>query len=223
MKKLILSFFVMTLVPSFAFAQNIPNAPSNIKLVAPGYDTQAAGTSTTMYASWLDNANNESGFVVTVYRYAAGVLNPVATSIVQPNATITMMLDVPLSQTNQTADAFYASIYAYNQYGSSTLATSTYINAVKAPVTPINFTGIATSSRALLAWKDKATNELGYVLNRYLFSSTFMVLDTVITLPQNSTSYFDTSVVAGRLYRYTLGVFNAYSSSTAPNYVDITP
>jgi hypothetical protein len=101
----------------------------------------------------------------------------------------------------------------FGMSGWSNVATAT--TGHRAPAAPTGFTAtyVGANSAGLygntrLNWQDNATTEVGYRINRCepLSCSTTQVSYTV---PANSTTYLDTSVVDGQEYWYAVGALGA--------------
>jgi fibronectin type 3 domain-containing protein len=75
-----------------------------------------------------------------------------------------------------------------------------------APAAPLSFTASVAKGQVKLAWKDNASNESSYVVERSLDGVSF---NQIATLPINSASYTDTSAAARRKYYYRVGAANA--------------
>ncbi len=79
------------------------------------------------------------------------------------------------------------------------------------PAAPTSLTATAASSSQInLAWKDNATNETGYGIQRSTDGSTF---STVATLGANSTSFASTNLSADTTYYFRVIATNASGSS----------
>jgi hypothetical protein len=82
---------------------------------------------------------------------------------------------------------------------------------VEPPSTPANFSGTSTSPQsASLSWVDTSANESGFRLDRAEDQGSFAELTN---LPPNSTSFIDTTVTAGKTYRYRILARNSGGES----------
>ena len=93
--------------------------------------------------------------------------------------------------------------------------------APKAPSTlalPAGYTAGATSVK--LTWKDNATNETGFKVERFLVGGSSWTL--VTTTEANATSYTDTSAKAASSYVYRVKATNSYGTSAASNELKVT-
>lgn len=197
--------------------------PSGVGLYAINANTQATGTVAQMYAGWKDNSYDETVFFVTIFRLAYGSSTVVASTTMNMNATGTY-ISVPLGYSNQADFTYYAGVQAYNQYGTSRMATSTQVYAVKKPAAPTKFALVPSKKNTgvSLKWNDKATNEGFYSLTRSRLLGGNYVFDTSFFLPANSKSYTDMVTATSTKYRYMLSADNAYGIGKATNYVDVT-
>jgi FtsP/CotA-like multicopper oxidase with cupredoxin domain len=138
------------------------------------------------------------------------------------------------SYTDTTADA--TTIYAYRvdafnaatdpshtsstpdpatMYNSGTPSNVLTFSAVKqAPAAPTNLTAsLSGTSNANLTWKDNATNETGYVVERSKDGTNFTALPT---LAANATAFTDTGLAPGT-YTYRVKAINTTVSSSYSN------
>lgn len=88
--------------------------------------------------------------------------------------------------------------------GGTTMATGM---AVEPPAAPTDLTASPLEGGVHLVWKDVATNEDNYVLEREMVGDPDFA--TVSELPFDSVSYHDTSVTAGMSYVYRVKAVNA--------------
>lgn len=65
-----------------------------------------------------------------------------------------------------------------------------------------------------LNWLDQSDNETFFIIQRRLNDNEFQILDTVTF---NNTTYIDSNVVAGNIYRYRVKAVNQYTSSSWSN------
>jgi len=78
------------------------------------------------------------------------------------------------------------------------------------PATPLTFAIAAVRGEVKLSWKDDASNESSYVVERSLDGVSF---SQVATLPANSSQYVDASVAPRRKYYFRVGAANAAGTS----------
>jgi fibronectin type 3 domain-containing protein len=102
--------------------------------------------------------------------------------------------------------------------GSGAAATTNISVTVANPVPPAAPTSlttmVASTSRVDLAWIDAANNEDGFKVERSTDGITFVQVGTV---PANTVTYMDTTVVGGLTYTYRVRAFNAAGDSMYSN------
>jgi hypothetical protein len=130
-------------------------------------------------------------------------------------ATIAPSLtQLSFSNTGLAASTSYSyRLRAYNAGGPSgwsTVATAVTQAPLKIPSTPVGLTGTATPGVITLTWQDSDT-ETGY---RVLRCGTPSCTPTTViaTLPADTISWPDTTVVKGVAYRYIVQAYNAAGS-----------
>ncbi|BBI99711.1 laccase [Ferrigenium kumadai] len=100
-----------------------------------------------------------------------------------------------------------------------------------APATLAGVTAAAPASGVTLTWTDptpaatattpgNAQNEIGFTIQRATGAGAFATIGTTLA---NSTSYTDTTAVAGTTYSYNVVAFNAAGNSPASNTTTVTP
>lgn len=91
------------------------------------------------------------------------------------------------------------------------------------PIAPAAPTGLiasnVTASGVSLTWLDNAGNETGYKITRQLESDNSIQL---ATLPANSTTFTDSTLLAGSVYEYTVAAYNAAGPSDGAIVVIVT-
>ena len=192
------------------------DSPSNEQMVA---DPPAAPTDLIANVSfgpqvdlsWIDNATNETGYVVERSDDDGVTFAAVAT----------LGADV-MSYTDTTA--IPGVIYDYRVYAVNVNLASDYSNTVNVdvpatPATPINLVltvqgSLANGPRVRVVFKDKAKNESGFVIERADNGGGFAVV--AVLGPRNNTgkvTWFDTAIVAGASYSYRLYAINGPTPS----------
>lgn len=84
-----------------------------------------------------------------------------------------------------------------------------------APTAPANLTATSSNPQsASIAWTDTSAEETGFRVERAEDQGAFQALTS---LPPNSNSYVDSSVVSGKTYRYRLFALNQSGDSPASN------
>lgn len=172
---------------------------------APTGPSYLAGTApTTMYVSWGDNANNETGFEIEFA--TAGASGPY--TLVYTAPANTNYYYVPNRLPNTT---YWVRVRAVNQYGASDyngVASAATPNAI--PSAPSSLVASNVNYTMSLAWADNSNNETSFVVHRSTDGTTFALLTT---LAANVTSYVDTNAAYNTTYYYKVASANALGTS----------
>jgi hypothetical protein len=173
-----------------------PAAPSG--LAATGSAGQAALT-------WVDNANNETGFKIE-RKLAA-----------DPDSSYAQVGTAATNATMFTNTGVAAGSYSYRVRATNAVGDSAYSNVANATVTaasgpaaPSNLSaGTATGNQANLTWTDNSSNETGFRVERKVGAGAYAAL---ATKGANTTTHSDTGLAAGT---YTYRVFATGSPDSA--------
>lgn len=130
------------------------------------------------------------------------------------------------SNTGLTASSSYSyRVRAYNLNGTSeysNIASATTLTAPTLPAAPTNLAGVVISkSQINLTWKDNATNETGFILQRCK-GSTCTNFAQIASLGANVTSYNNTGLSANTTYRYRIYAYNSAGNSAYSNIITLT-
>jgi predicted phage tail protein len=95
---------------------------------------------------------------------------------------------------------------------------------VPLPAAPTNLTAtLQAGPQVLLSWRDNASNETGFVIERSIGGGAFTTLLTVGARTGTGTvSYTDTTVVQGNSYSYRIAAVNAAGMSGYTNTASVT-
>jgi alpha-tubulin suppressor-like RCC1 family protein len=184
-----------------------PAAPSGLSAVAT--------SSSSVTVNWVDNANNETGYLV--YRYnGAGWGSPIATL----GANTTTYTNTGL----QPSTIYYYWVCAQNSVGSSCpsgfATVTTQAGVATAPAAPSGLSAVATSSSSVTVnWVDNANNETGYLVYRYNGSGWGA---PIATLGANTTSYADTGLLPSTAYFYWVCSQNSLGSGCPSGFATVT-
>ena len=178
--------------------------------------------------SWRDNATNETGYRIERRLTSGTTLSLVAN--LAANAT-------SYQNTGLTAATGYTYVVsAIAPGGGLVSATPIAVTTYALTAAPTSFTATAFSaSQVNLSWRDAATNETGYRIERRLTSGT--TLSLVANLPANAASYQNTGLTAATGYTYVVSaiapggalassapvVVTTYALTAAPTTVVATP
>jgi phosphodiesterase/alkaline phosphatase D-like protein len=186
--------------------------------------------------SWTDNSLKETQFTIqraTDANFTAGLttFNYVNPSTVAPNA-------VTFQDTNARRDtSYWYRVFAignpvgdlltagFPTMAADSVSTNALQVSVGAPTTqgPANPTNLVATVQAgpqvRLTWRDNATNETGFVVERCTGVGCTNFAQTALPGPRNGTgnvNYTDTTVTAGNTYSYQVWAVNAIGRSAAP-------
>ncbi len=220
----ILAHEEMDMMHSMAFAVP-PRAPSNLAANIVGFLFMRR-----VALTWVDNSTTETGFKVQKSVNNTGPWTTIAT--LPPNST---SYTDPIGTTN---NAYYYRVVSSCTVGDTgtpgfptVTADSEPSNIVKIgqiqvlpPATPTNLTALRlTRQRVRLTWRDNATNETGFVIERSDNGGAYFILATVgPRLFTGNVNYTDSTVAPGNSYNYRVASVNeaglsAYSNTTNVN------
>jgi titin len=181
-----------------------PAAPTNL--------TASAVSNSEIKIDWTDKSNNETGFKIERAK-GGGIF----TEITSLGANVTTYSDTGLSANTE----YTYRVRAYNGFGSSgysnsASATTFFIILIPTPpLAPADLTANSVSStRIVLDWADKSSNESGFKIERREGSAPFTVIDTVAA---NTTSYSNTGLDANTTYNYRVMAYNGFGNSAYTN------
>jgi hypothetical protein len=202
----------LNLAAALTSESTMPTAPAAPTSLAAGNVTTSALTLT-----WIDNADNETGYVVQ--RQSGGTWTTVATL----GADATTYQNTGLSA----GTTYSYRVQAFNAGGdsaySNVVTTTTASPPLTAPNAPSRLTGSAKpkpSMRINLTWTDNATNEAGFRV--YRSSDGGATWSVLVQLGANVGNYVDSSVAASRTYSYRVTAFNGAGESAFSNTATIT-
>jgi len=182
-----------------------PAAPSGLSAVGL--------SSSSILVSWLDNSNNETGFLV--YRWNGSTWVQIATV----GANVTSYVDTGL----QPSTTYYHMACAQNSAGTScsaTYSTATTLNAaITPPAAPSGLSAVPLSTSSIrVSWVDNSNNETSFLVYRWN-GSTWVQIATV---GANVTSYTDTGLQSSTTYYHTACSQNSAGGNCASTYSTAT-
>lgn len=182
-----------------------PAAPTTLKATA------VSGTRVDL--SWTDRSNNELGF--DLERSTDGATYYLADTVGAGDVNYSDL-------TVQPGHTYFYRVRAYNPGGSSAYAPAISVAtpAVTLPKAPSSLTATALTagSGVSLAWKDNATNEAGFQIERQT-GGTWQVLATVAA---NIRTFKDASAARRTTYTYRVLAFNVAGGSPYSNQVSVS-
>ncbi len=186
-----------------------PAAPSNL--------SAALQAGPQVQLTFRDNANNETGFIVE-RATGNGAFAQVGT--VGPRAGVgnVTFIDNTVAVGNQ---------YRYRVAAANGSVASAYSNTVSVnvpvpppPAAPTTLTtALVNGTQVRLTWRDNATNETGFIIERSNGGGFVQVGTAPARAGTGNTTFVDTAVVAGVAYTYRVaasnnGVLSAYSNTS---------
>lgn len=183
--------------------------------------------------STLGNPGNEIGYIIMrapITNGKAGTYTQIGTAL----ANVTTFTDnTPVANTSYSyrVDAYNAASTPNSTDPAAAAKNGTPSNAITlaglvdvAPTAPTNLSATIQSAKSVsLSWRDNATNETGFKVERATNGGAFTVIAT--PGPKTSTgnvSYTDSTVVAGNTYTYRVYAVNGNSASGYSNTVDVS-
>lgn len=195
------------------------NSVSLTLLAPPAAPTDLTATllanPTRIRMTWLDNATNETGFVVE--RSINGSPFAMVTTLQARAGTGSMTYT---TQTLTNGNIYSYRIVAINAAGSSAPSNVISMAIGAAPTAPTNLAGtlLGNPTRIRLTFTDNATTEINFALERSENGGPFALL---ATLPRRNNTggvtYNDTTVLAGNTYSYRVMAVNGVGPSAYSN------
>lgn len=196
---------------------NPPATPSNLAL------TLQAGPQVRL--TWRDNATNEGGFVIE--RSTVGLGGPfvqIATVPARNSTGNVTFTDTTVKEATSDVTYWYrvAAVNPIN-FGAPTYS-DTQVIVVTLPTRPANPTSLTAVLQAgpqtMLTWKDNATTESGFRIERSINGGGFTLLATAPAFAGTGTvTFVDTTVTnssADVIYSYRVWATNSVGDSLAP-------
>jgi predicted phage tail protein len=187
-------------------APTAPAAPSDLAA------TEEAGPQVKL--TWVDNANNETGFVVE--KSTDGITFAALPAVIGPDTTSFVDADVLPGST------YIYQVAAVNDVGPSAYsntASVTLTTPPTAPAAPSDLTAVQlVAQEVTLAWVDNANNETGFAIERSEDGVNFAPLTTV---GADTTAFADSTVSAGVTYTYQVAAVNDVGPSAYSNMASV--
>ncbi|MCX6081565.1 MAG: multicopper oxidase domain-containing protein [Chloroflexi bacterium] len=193
---------------------NVANATTfDVPPVAPTSLTATAINPGQVNLTWTDNAANETNFRIERTSVTGGTTST-STFIVAANVTVYNDL------TTAPFTTYAYQVIAFNAIGDSlpsNIATVTTPDLI--PAAPTGLSAVQNGLQVNMAWTDNANNETSFVVERSINGAGFT---TFATIPANTVSYPDTTVIAGSSYAYRVMAKNSGGVSAYSNTVSVT-
>jgi hypothetical protein len=182
-------------------APTLPAAPSG--LVAKAITPQRIDL------TWVDNSNNESGFLVERSTNGGKSWSKLA----QTGADVRTYSDTSVVKRK----TYQYRIRAFNDGGTSAPCTAAKVTTPAAMPLPAGVSGLTavgvSPQRVELSWTDNALTESGFVVERSTNGGKKWT--TVARLAAETVAYTDTTVAEGQSYVYRVRAFNSRGYSAA--------
>jgi FtsP/CotA-like multicopper oxidase with cupredoxin domain len=175
---------------------------------------------TRVQLTWIDNANNETGFVIE-RSVNGGPFTQVATNgprfgVGRSVSRTLVNLTSGNTYTYRVKAMLDTTSSAYSNEASVTVGGSTV------PAAPTNLVGTAVSATQVnLTWSDNANNETGFRIERCT-GTTCTNFTQIGTVNANLTAYSDTTAAVNTTYRYRVAATNQAGPSPFSNIVTVT-
>ena len=168
--------------------------------------------------SWTDNSNNETSFVVERSQ-DGGAFSQIASLPADTTAFQDTTLPVVPAGATFTYRVAAANASGLSPYSNT---ASVIVPALPADPTGLNLTALA-GPQVRLVWRDNATNETGFLIERSTDGVNFSVLATAPARGgTGTTNYNDATVLAGLTYYYRVAAVNSVVKSGYSNVASIT-
>ena len=222
----ILSHEEMDMMHTMAAAVT-PKTPTGLTAVQSGTGSKKVNT-----LNWNDNAANETNYLVQRSATSSGPWTTIAT--LPADNTATPVARTYVDKIGNTSNAYYYQVVAINTVGDtqttgfptitqeSAPSNSVVVGsqAIIKPAAPSSLTAtIQAGPQVVLAFRDNAVNETGFVIQRSTNAgSTWATLVTIGAVSGTGNAGFtDTTVSAGMAYWYRVAAVNAAGLSAYSN------
>jgi len=192
-----------------------PSAPTNL--------TAALQAGPQILLTWLDNATNETGFVVE-RSDNGGAFVQIAAPGLRTNTGSVTYTDTAVAVGN----TYQYRVNAVNAAGPSAysgVVTVSITTAPALPAAPSNLTATATrgffGATVNLTWSDNSTDETGFTIQRATDAAFTNGLNTT-TVAANTTTRQQTFLPRGVTYYYRVRATNSVGPSEWSNVVQVT-
>jgi hypothetical protein len=225
----ILSHEEMDMMHSLVFA--VPPKPPTLNTT---YTVTGPANNPTVNLTWIDNSIKEAGFTVqrasdanfatglTAFNVGPNIVSFSDTTVNNNTAYWyrVFAIGTPVGDTQAYPGSLGFPTMAADSV-SSTLPVTVGVPTTAVPADPTLLTGTVLSGpRVRLTWRDNATNETGFAVERSINGVDFVQIAT--PGPRNGTgnvTYTDTTVTAGNTYFYRVWAVNAQGRSVNPTNV----
>jgi FtsP/CotA-like multicopper oxidase with cupredoxin domain len=205
-----------TMTANSGYSNVVPINP----LLAPGPLVASLQAGGRVLLTFMDNAINETGFVIERMTTGGGGFTPLAT--IGPRANTGSV-----TYTDYTAVAGSTNTYRVKAIAglvSSAFSNQAFVTIGPAPLAPANLAAVASAANGnkdnvTLTWADNSLDETGFLLQRAT-DPTFTTGLINISLAANVTTYVDAGLPRLATYYYRIQSFNAGAGSA---FINATP
>lgn len=168
---------------------SVPVKPDNLKISSTGTDR--------LTITWRDNANNEKG-----YRIERKPVNGTFSEIATVGANVTSYTNTGLSNNTTYTYRVRAFNDAGNSQYSNEISGKTGVSLAKPDTLEVS---TISTDRVTITWKDRSSNETGFVIERKTENGSY---SEIATVRANTTSYTDTRLRNNTTYTYRIQAYN---------------
>ncbi|MCX6057966.1 MAG: multicopper oxidase domain-containing protein [Chloroflexi bacterium] len=185
------------------------NTASVSIIAAPIALTATAVSASQVNLTWSDTSTNETGFSIERCAGASCTTFLQVGTVAANVANYSDMTTAPVT-------TYVYQVIATNLLGvSKPSSTATVTTLDVPPAAPTALSALLVNGpQVALTWTDNATNETGMVVESSLNGAAFTV---IATLPANTVSYTDLTVIGGNTYVYQVKATNSGGSSAYSN------
>jgi len=177
-----------------------PVAPSNSIAMANG-------SQDLINVFWVDNSNNEDGFEVQ-RRVNQGAWSSVA--LTESNSTIFVDMEIQVAGEYEYRVRAKKGALASSFDNSNVVTIAEKEAVITKPAAPTNLSAVVVEAIVTLTWKDNASNEQGFKIERREQGGTWSQVNMAAA---NVTSYANNTVMAGKTYEYRVKAYNQAGDS----------
>jgi hypothetical protein len=202
-----------------ALAQWLKGSTTVTAPAAPASLSATATSPTQVNLTWVDNANDETGFRI---ERATNSSFTAAFASFTVGANVATYSDSTLTGST----TYYYRIFATNAAGdsaaSNTASVTTPAGTGIGPAAPTSLSATTAGATQInLTWADNANNETGFRIERAT-NSGFTASLVTATVGSNTRTYSATGLTAGTTYYFRVYATNAAGSSAASNVTSAT-
>jgi FtsP/CotA-like multicopper oxidase with cupredoxin domain/fibronectin type 3 domain-containing protein len=202
-------------------ASTFSNTATMILLSAPTGLTATLQIGPQVSLTWMDHATNETGFMVQ-RSDNGGAFATIATPVANPGTGHATYVD----STVQAGNTYVYQVSAVNGAFASAFSNTAGVNVPVAPAAPTSLTArlqarLGTAPQTVLTFRDNATNETGFLLERAVNGGSFALVATLPARNRTGNVTYTDTVAAGSTYAYRVRAVNGVVPSAYSNTVTL--